>query len=1348
MVAQKLIGKAAKKGTEKLIVQLLKNKLWQDLGKEKTSKIVPNLTNEIFYAHDNPPATTLKEAVLLKDKDFITTSNLVEGAKRNNPALFQEDINITESKKSLNQLIPGYGSPYPTGQDVGMPWNTFNVWVDEVTPKLKHLKHNLKSNDNWEEYRTVVRNESLKFADKKMPYSNYTIKNYDDAADNLRNQSVFSQTKGFSESGAMAIPNHKTYGGMWGNYLIDKVPTFFPPKMPTTSNNLVITLNKLKDQRDNLIRDDLKLQQMMNMTPNSRVHTLTPLNQLKEQGWSETSYKESFRKLKDMGQDNYQGPKIWRNEAIKTEADYYKTQDWINKIEAQLEQISPAVKVGQTWIGKKTPEQNFEITTSKFITSLKDLTSKHPQYISHMNKIRNSSPQNKAKFDYAIAQNLDREIQRVEKVHAGPDMWQYNIYWKWNLGQQDIKGRHSTSSFSVAKTAEEKRKLSPLNWLSQAVQKKELFGLPAKSPEFKAMFENLRPLLQENILGREKLGPLVGDPKWRLSQEEAVENYIAGWKKLFEQKQEIMETGDLVKGLRDVYRYYSKEGKDARGIVDFAHLFEIAATGKVAPNSPLLKIAGSPDVVQLQPRIVNTIIARAVESKIRDLRKNLPLTTPGTEYHMKLNKLSNILKKLKTTSIITDPSGIQTVFGSPLASPLKANRLTKGDFYDLLNILSSKEMQNITKYLTSGIKAKDLDLTKFNKGGAVDYGEMKPVVPPLDPGERQYLQLGGKAAEAAAKAAAKAGVKYIKRQVLPKVIGHTTKIMDKITGPDLSRVRTDLYTPPKGPYTITDDSGVAVLDKQYKTLDEAQAALKALSELRTQDASSFKIFGARPPKTAEGVSEGAPEVEIGQLGKVVTEETPAMVWKAPEIIKNAPMEIAQGKQWLGILKKAGVSPKELDDTSLAPFLEIHEPNTKFTKKQLLEQFDDLAPKIEVLATGKRDQGKYLQNILTKFKSVRDNIAYTGPEHGKMIAVMNNFAGILEKVQGANTDKKLNVLANQINKIMKQAYDIDNALMSDQIPAIRQIPAPIRSIFGDMQELFKTRGAAHAFNKKPSHAGDQVLPGGVNYREYLFKYTPNQFRGDEPRYTPGHSFDFSDDLAQNTFVHARISDRTDNFGRKILFVEEIQSDMHQRPQKAIREGRPSGYAKREDKILGAEPLIKELNALQTKIDAILAREPNHSSLPTLYKKRGTLADKIEKIKSESGGGGDIPEGPFQRSEDYGSFVIKYLLRLSKEGNYDGVAVSTGSIKNRKGYGSEEETKGHYGFYDKIMQKVMKKIAKNADLEYNRTVINDGAVNWGNVPILILKEIDKVMKGLPSYREGGLNRENFVDVVPLL
>ncbi len=611
----------------------------------------------------------------------------------------------------------------------------------------------------------------------------------------------------------------------------------------------------------------------------------------------------------------------------------------------------------------------------------------------------------------------------------------------------------------------------------------------------------------------------------------------------------------------------------------------------------------------------------------------------------------------------------------------------------------------------------------MSSGGFMDYGEMKPVVPPLDPGERQHLVKGGRGKGPIPTPGT--AVQYIKKQVLPKVIGHTTKIMEKLTAPkDAPKVVSN-------PWAVVDRDGLPI--KDFKTERDAEKWLYNKKETVPENEyyTSTIDYSVKP---------------IDQIKTAtVMEETPAMMWKAPEIIKNAPMETAQGKQWYGILKKAGVSPKELDDTSLGPFLDIQQPNTKFTKAELLEQFDSLAPKIEVLTTGKREQGKYLQNILTKFNSVRDSISdFSGKDQG----VLNSFTGILEKAAGAKTDTQLNVLANQTNKLMKQAYGVDNALMSDQIPAIRQIPAPIRSIFGDMQELFKTRGAAHAFDKKPSHAGDQVLPGGVNYREYMFKYTPNQLRFTEPTYTPGHKFDFSDEVAKNTFVHARISDRTDNFGRKLLFVEEIQSDMHQRPQKAIRQGKPSGYATRKDKILSAQTYIDEMAVLQNKIDAILAREPNHASLPKLYKQRGTLAAKIEKIRGAVSGGGDIPEGPFQRSEDYGSFVVKYLLRLAKEGNYDGVAVSTGNIKNRRGYGSQDEQKGHYGFYDKIMQKVMKKIAKNADLEYNRTVINDGKINWGNIPILILKEMDKVMKGLPSFREGGLNRENFVDVVPLL
>ena len=340
--------------------------------------------------------------------------------------------------------------------------------------------------------------------------------------------------------------------------------------------------------------------------------------------------------------------------------------------------------------------------------------------------------------------------------------------------------------------------------------------------------------------------------------------------------------------------------------------------------------------------------------------------------------------------------------------------------------------------------------------------------------------------------------------------------------------------------------------------------------------------------------------------------------------------------------------------------------------------------------------------------------------------------------------------------MKQLYDIDNAVMN--VGALRdpRIPGPIRSIFGDLQELLKIRGAKHAFQKSPEHASQQVLPGGINYREYVFTTKPGSLRLNEPVYKPSsHTFNLSDDMVSGMFVHTRISDRTDNFGRKLLFVEEIQSDMHQKIQKALRKGSGGGYATRQDKIVGIQPVVREMEKVQMQIDQVLAKNPKDARLPELYGKREELGNKIVEMKEKIGevSQSGTPEGPFQRSEDYGSFVAKYLLRLAKEGNYDGVAVSTGAIKNRlkseaRGNLMDDEATGHYGFYDAIMQKALKKIAKKGNLDYTYTVINDGKVNWGNVPVLLLKEADKVLEGLPAFKEGGMVRENFVDVVPLL
>ena len=1104
------------------------------------------------------------------------------------------------------------------------------------------------------------------------------------------------------------------------NYLVDKNVEKLPTQIADDPSKLLDQLDqviRIRNKSNNDFRDIMAVSYTI---PDSNYKLIPNASEMLKVFDAKLNFKGKIPNAKEIdemvihpawsGRGRY-GWDVLNDEVVNALGNYKQASNLATQINDKLKNTSPAKLVEGQWFGKLTKAQQRAMDEQNFAY--------------HLNQVKGKEFLDKVP-DSVIEKNIDKvpiSIKRKRHHLGSAKEWLYEFKFKYR--DKDNFLRESSEFF--------KSPILPGEVKTSVDKKQGIIQLASRIGLEKASQDIIGNYVRGQIYqkGLPEVGKLLEskNPQFMKNIKEVVGKNLPSMQKQMEYELDIKNNPLIVEGITDIMKT-SYPSTQSPQLFNRGHKFaqkRLADMIKVMPEgegrdaaTALMNMSGDTNMIQFQPSIVNKPITTAVEKLLQNPTNNL---TPDEK-----GKIQKLLSKLKTTSMFVNMKGQIIPYGINKGDPYAINRLTEKEFMELIEILSKNNYRKIAEH----VRREEFD--KFNRGGAVDYGEMKDVVPPLDPGERQHLVKGGSKKGKPTDIFSTLS-QYQARAQLPEVIGHTTKITEKLAAP-----KGDVVVKP---WAVVDRDGLPI--KDFKTEKDAEKWLYDKKETVPENEyyESTIDYSVKPVEQIKATADkdGVWTVPAG-------DETPAMMWKAPEVIANAPMETAQGKQWLGILKKAGVSPKELDDTSLAPFLEIHEPNTKFTKAQLLKEFDDLAPKIEVLTTGKRDQGKYLTNILKKFNNVCDSISDFS---GKDQAVLNSFTGILQKVNAAKTDKELSVLANQTNKIMKQGYGINNALMSDQIPTIRQIPAPIRSIFGDMQELFKTRGAAHAFNKKPSHAGDQVLPGGVNYREYMFKYTPNQFRGDEPRYTPGHTFSFSDDVAQNTFVHARISDRTDNFGRKLLFVEEIQSDMHQRPQKRIREGESSGYATRQDKIVGAEPLIQELKVLQNKIDAILAREPNNSSLPALYKKRGTLADKIEKIRLEAsakGKGGDIPEGPFQRSEDYGSFVMKYLLRLAKEGNYDGVAVSTGSIKNRKGYGSEEQTKGHYGFYDKIMQKVLKKIAKNADLEYNRTVINDGAVNWGNVPILILKEVDKVMKGLPSFREGGLNRENFVDVVPLL
>lgn len=134
-----------------------------------------------------------------------------------------------------------------------------------------------------------------------------------------------------------------------------------------------------------------------------------------------------------------------------------------------------------------------------------------------------------------------------------------------------------------------------------------------------------------------------------------------------------------------------------------------------------------------------------------------------------------------------------------------------------------------------------------------------------------------------------------------------------------------------------------------------------------------------------------------------------------------------------------------------------------------------------------------------------------------------------------------------------------------------------------------------------------LPGGENYKELLFKLPSTEssaFRSthfDEP----------------NILAHVRFNERTDTGGHKVLFLEEVQSDWHQK-------GRKEGYAPK-----GEEPLDKV-----AQMQAMMRGE-----IDTLPEAKNT-----------------VPDAPF--SKNWHELVMKRMLRYAAENGFDKVAWTTG------------------------------------------------------------------------------------------
>ena len=232
-------------------------------------------------------------------------------------------------------------------------------------------------------------------------------------------------------------------------------------------------------------------------------------------------------------------------------------------------------------------------------------------------------------------------------------------------------------------------------------------------------------------------------------------------------------------------------------------------------------------------------------------------------------------------------------------------------------------------------------------------------------------------------------------------------------------------------------------------------------------------------------------------------------------------------------------------------------------------------------------------------------------------------------------------------------------------------------------------------------GDYKLDGGENYRELVFKMPGSDYSNQAMEAHWGRD-------NRGVLAHARMQDFEVD-GKKMLFVEEIQSDWHNAGQK-------QGYFSESDKVTvnntevrhenGWYNLYRDGKGLHQGVSEQFLKQRFRNGITEDEIHEG-LVDEYNRSVEHSGKGWKAPDAPFK--SNYHEYVLKRLIRMAAEEGYDSIGWTTADIQSDRW--SDDYAEGYRIEYDQDIPKFLKKYGKQWGAEVGKIEINTrGVSEW--------------------------------------
>ena len=429
-------------------------------------------------------------------------------------------------------------------------------------------------------------------------------------------------------------------------------------------------------------------------------------------------------------------------------------------------------------------------------------------------------------------------------------------------------------------------------------------------------------------------------------------------------------------------------------------------------------------------------------------------------------------------------------------------------------------------------------------------------------------------------------------------------VMGKRMFPTTEEILQSKYNPPVIP------AGAPNAAERQKTVDIAQSAGEFLPLPGVIDVSKAVT------KTIKKGIKATKNMPVGMSTQMVGEGVSELGFysAAKEAVDSIQQPKGTGEQFLKQIEKTpGVKPDEIKWTGLDDFLKSKKSVTKVEVQEFLDKNRVEVKEVQLGDIKLNEKSEYaLPEVLKVLKENQSN-GYSGMR----VTLANDYDAY-----------------QALTKKFPNLEDTDN--WEDRV----------------LSELIGPDAGGTKFSK-------YQLPGGTNYREIFMTLPTKTVTEDEARIILGaapdaklsqadiayasrknkdeyivpraHSADGEADI--NRIAHMRVNDRIDADGKKVLFVEEVQSDWHQT-------GRKQGYKTKLSKEETAE--LKDLRKKELDGDGLLFSDD---------------ADRLTELekKIESG----VPDAPFKTT--WHELAMKRAIQLAAEGGYDRVAFTTGKTQ---------------------------------------------------------------------------------------